>query len=153
MQIIYQFDICADSNQQEIFDNLDVAFDNEATREQAYALAQKAWNTREDADALIKDIAPKWPTYRQPPVDRSIIRLAYYEMAHGYSPAKVAINEAIEIAKKYASENSPAFINGVLDKLHKQLKAENKLPDQEAIKNEAEPKITNGDWLNDAKDA
>ncbi len=152
MQIMYQFDLCPETDQQEIFNALDTTFDPKQTREEGYALAQKAWGHQKQADALTVEIAPKWPTYRQPPVDRSIIRLAYYEMISGYAPAKVAINEAIELAKDYASEHSPAFINGVLDKIHKQLKAQDALPDQTPASHQNPNPAAPKDWLNDAKD-
>ena len=70
---------------------------------------------------LVAELAPQWPTHRQPPVDRAILRLSFYEMASQIVPVKVAINEAIELAKEYGSEQSPSFVNGVLDKMAKRL--------------------------------
>ena len=87
----------------------------------ALELAQGAWQCHGDADALIAGLSPKWPTHRQPPVDRAILRLAYHEIVSGHAPMKVAINEAIELSKSFCAEQSPAFINGVLDKLAKRL--------------------------------
>ena len=50
-------------------------------------------------------------------VDRNILRLAYFEMASGQTPPKVAINEAVELAREFSTQKSPAFVNGVLDKI------------------------------------
>jgi N utilization substance protein B len=54
-------------------------------------------------------------------VDRSILRLAIYEIRSGTAPPKVAIDEALELAKKFSSAEAPAFLNGVLDAAYKSL--------------------------------
>ncbi|HBS28253.1 MAG TPA: transcription antitermination factor NusB [Phycisphaerales bacterium] len=86
-------------------------------RERAFELAQGAFQARRETDALVRELAPTWPAHRQPAVDRAIIRLAAHEMNTDPSMAKVAVNEAIELAKRYSTERSPAFVNGVLDKV------------------------------------
>jgi len=69
-------------------------------------------------DAEIGRAAANWTLARMAPVDRNLIRLAYYEMLHrGDVPARVSLNEALEIAKGYGDDDSVAFINGVLDRL------------------------------------
>ncbi len=73
------------------------------------------------ASADIGTKAKRGEENRQPPVDRAILRLAYHELTSGHAPPKVVINEAVELAKKFGAEQSPAFINGVLDKLARQL--------------------------------
>lgn len=70
---------------------------------------------RELLDAQINEYAINWTIERMPAVDRNILRIAAYEIQHDI-PAKVAINEAVKIAKKYADDNSPSFINGILSK-------------------------------------
>ena len=87
----------------------------------AWAMACGAFDEREKADADVAALAPEWPTSRQPAVDRAIFRLAHYEMHHGSGNPKTAVNEAVELAKKFSTERSPAFINGVLDKLLKRV--------------------------------
>lgn len=84
-------------------------------RSEATAMATAAWNNRESIDAWIERLAPQWPPRRQPGVDRNILRLAVYELTHADTPPKVVIDEAIELAKAFSTENSPAFVNGVLD--------------------------------------
>jgi N utilization substance protein B len=58
---------------------------------------------------------------RMPAVDRNILRLAVYEMAHGGTPAPVTIDEALELARKYSNEESVQFVNGVLDAVNRDL--------------------------------
>jgi len=92
--------------------------------EMAVELARAAYRERRHADDAVRALAPTWPAHRQPAVDRAILRVAHYEMKHGDSNAKVVVNDAIEIAKAFSTEQSPAFINGVLDKVLKQVLAE-----------------------------
>jgi len=66
-------------------------------------------------DAQIDQYAINWNIERMPAIDRNILRIAAYEIQHEI-PAKVAINEAVKIAKKYADDSSPSFINGILSK-------------------------------------
>ena len=73
---------------------------------------------RTDLDALIKSKAQHWALSRMALVDLNLIRLAAYELLYRDDiPKKVIINEAVEIAKKFGSEDSPAFVNGILDEI------------------------------------
>lgn len=66
-------------------------------------------------DQHIKNFAPAWPVEQIPIVDRNILRLAIFEiLLDNNVPVKVAINEAVELAKKFGSDSSPRFVNGVL---------------------------------------
>ena len=70
---------------------------------------------REQIDENIQRYAPAWPVAQIPVVDRSILRLAIFEILFDRKvPVKVAINEAVELAKVFGSDNSPRFVNGVL---------------------------------------
>lgn len=91
-----------------------------ATGEQAIAMAEGAWKNHAIADAWIERLAPQWPPRRQPGVDRGILRLAVWELTATDVPPKVVIDEAIELAKTYSTENSPSFVNGVLDAVLKE---------------------------------
>lgn len=72
----------------------------------------------EEIDAKINEVSESWKTGRMGKVDLTLIRLAVYEMLYEEDvPAKVAINEAVELAKQYGTDNSPSFVNGVLAKL------------------------------------
>lgn len=71
-----------------------------------------------EIDALIDSCAKGWDTQQMNKVDLAILRLAVYEMRYAQdTPVGVAINEAVEIAKKFSSEEAPAFINGILGKI------------------------------------
>lgn len=74
---------------------------------------------RQPLNALISRHAPEWPLDQMAVVDRNILRMAIYELsdAEADTPAKVAINEAVEMAKVFGSDSSPRFINGVLGAL------------------------------------
>ena len=77
----------------------------------------------EEIDLLISQAAPQWPASQINKIDLAILRLAVYELFHATSiPYKVTIDEAIELAKTYGSESSPAFINGVLGTILKNRK-------------------------------
>ena len=84
-------------------------------RRSALDMAGGAWDQRESIDQRVEHVAPQWPPRRQPPVDRNLIRQAVWELTSTETPPKVVIDEAIELAKKFSTEQSPAFVNGVLD--------------------------------------
>ena len=70
---------------------------------------------REEIDQNIKNFAPAWPVEQIPIIDRNILRLAIFEiLLDNKVPVKVAINEAVELAKAFGSDNSARFVNGVL---------------------------------------
>lgn len=71
-----------------------------------------------ELDQAIGQVAANWSLTRMSPVDRGLIRLAYFEMLYRQDiPPKVSLNEALEIAKSYGDDDSCSFINGVLDRL------------------------------------
>ena len=74
---------------------------------------------RQQLNVLIEEHAPEWPLDQMAVVDRNILRIAIYELGDASldTPAKVAINEAVEMAKSFGSDSSPRFINGVLGAL------------------------------------
>jgi N utilization substance protein B len=77
-----------------------------------------------EIDKLIARYAPEWPLDQMAVIDRNILRIAIYEfLVLGETPVKVAINEAVELAKLYASDSAPRFINGVLGSLADQIPA------------------------------
>lgn len=87
----------------------------------AIETAHKTWEYRKQADEWLERLAPQWPPRRQPSVDRNLLRLALWELTGKDTPPKVVVDEAIEMAKEYSTEGSPAFINGVLDSVLKEL--------------------------------
>ena len=76
-----------------------------------------------EVDEQITRHAEHWRMERMPAVDRNILRLAVYEMTHVGTPAAVAIDEALELARKFSNEESVQFVNGVLDAVHREMSA------------------------------
>ena len=88
----------------------------------ADGLVRGAKQNQPKIDHLIAQSTEHWDLDRMAAVDRNILRLAAYELLFQYDvPPKVVINEAIEIAKKFGTAESSRFINGVLDRIHKEL--------------------------------
>jgi len=75
-----------------------------------------------DIDHRIARKSEHWKLERMPIVDRNILRLAIYEMSRQKTPAAIVIDEALELARQFSGEESVAFINGVLDAVHKELR-------------------------------
>ena len=93
-----------------------------ADADRAFDAALAAYRARAGADAAMEALAPGWPAHRQAAVDRAILRLAHHEMVSGRTPPKVAVNEAVELAKEFSTEKSPSFVNALLDKVLKQVR-------------------------------
>ena len=86
----------------------------------ANLLAQGVFSHIQDIDHKISDYATNWQIRRMAIIDRNVMRIGLYELQHTTDiPPKVAINEAVELAKKYGDLESSKFVNGILDKIHK----------------------------------
>ena len=121
MQMLFQWDI---SHQEP--KRLEEKFWREAkaadsTREFANQLFEGAAHEATELDELIVKHAENWKLERMAILDRAILRLAMHELRTGDTPPKVVINEAVELAKKFSSEESGAFVNGILDAFRKTL--------------------------------
>jgi len=125
LQILFEIDSVGHSAETALQSRLDVtrAEDAAAQREslspdgEAFArtLVQGVVQTQTELDALIAKFAPEYPVDQLAIVDRNVLRLALFELrAMGDVPVKVAINEAVELAKLYGSDSAPRFVNGVL---------------------------------------
>lgn len=83
----------------------------------------------EEIDRMVAESAPEWPVGELAVIDRNILRLALWEfLIWGETPIKVAINEAVELAKRYGSDSAPRFVNGVLGSLANQRDSKNPSP-------------------------
>jgi N utilization substance protein B len=83
----------------------------------AATLVRGVWAHRVGLDEMLTRLSQNWRVERLARVDRNVLRIALFELAHCQAdvPARVAINEAVELAKRYGSEEAPAFVNGLLD--------------------------------------
>ena len=123
LQALYQLDV---QGEEFMVSNGMAEFVAESTddvdvRELAMFMARSAWAFHPTADQWFGRLAEKWPVHRMPVVDRNILRLAAWEIVnYGATPAKVALDEAINLAKEFSTADSSAFINGLLDALLKE---------------------------------
>ena len=83
----------------------------------ARALAEGTWQHRADLDREIAGAARGWRVERMPVVDRTVLRLALYELRHTETPVGVVISEAVKIAKAHSTTRSGGFVNGILGEL------------------------------------
>lgn len=77
-------------------------------------LAALTWDNRNELDKIIAGLAIDWPLERIGKVDRSILRLALHELRQKETPVSVVVDEAVELAKRYSSDEAAKFINGIL---------------------------------------
>lgn len=127
MQAICQMDVQGEA----ALDTLGRFFTENTDDPEVRKLAEKwskgVWQAMAECDSLITVAAVKWELSRLNQVDRSILRLGAYQLKYCPDiPEKVVINEAIELAKKYSAESSPAFVNGVMDAIFKKLRMDSK---------------------------
>jgi N utilization substance protein B len=86
-------------------------------------IAVGVWNHRLELDALIEDVAQDWTVDRMPAVDRAILRIGTWELAHRFDvPTPAVVSEAVALANQYSTERSAPFINGVLVQLAARLR-------------------------------
>jgi N utilization substance protein B len=123
LQVLYQLDV-----QDRLTDDQGLALfyqsfgredddSDEASQAFANELVRGVRGHADEIDALITKASRNWRLERMARVDRNLLRLAVYELKFSTDvPSKVAINEAIEIAKRYGTAESPAFVNGILDR-------------------------------------
>jgi transcription antitermination protein NusB len=121
MQMLFQWDISRQD-----FTKLEKKFwknarATDSTRDFANALFEGAANACAALDEMIARHSENWRVDRLAAIDRAILRLAVFELRGKETPPRVVLNEAIELAKKFAAEDSPPFINGVLDAVSKSL--------------------------------
>lgn len=117
LQILYQGDV-----NQESAGELDLFWETHVVssdvRQFAETLVRGVWSFREQIDEILRRYAEHWSIDRMPAVDRNLLRCAIYELLHiDDIPVRATLNEAIELAKRYGSEKSSAFVNGVLDRV------------------------------------
>jgi N utilization substance protein B len=93
----------------------------DSTHKFASQLFEGAAAEAKSIDELVEKLSENWRLDRLAAIDRSILRLAIYELRSGTAPPKVVIDEALELAKKFSSVDAPAFLNGILDAAFKHI--------------------------------
>jgi transcription antitermination factor NusB len=120
MHILYAIDVCKFSKEDawESFKNKNDELIDEKILEFSNILVDGVVANIEDIDKNISDAAKNWDIHRMASIDRTILRLATYELLYLKEiPVNVIINEAVEIVKDYSTDDSKKFVNGVLDKI------------------------------------
>jgi N utilization substance protein B len=124
MQGLYQLDVQGSDLLERLYGFFIENTSDDLVRKLASEWTRGTWDNLAECDVLIAGATIKWQLSRLSPVDKSILRLAVYQLKFSPDiPAKVVINEAIELAKKFSTDKSPAFINGVLDAVLKKLRS------------------------------
>ncbi len=90
-------------------------------QERDFSLIDKILKKKSRIDKMIEESAPEWPIDKINKIDLAILRLSVFEMIEKKAPPKVIIDEAVELAKEFGSESSPAFVNGVLGSIYKKI--------------------------------
>jgi transcription antitermination factor NusB len=126
MQALYQLDIQGSELLPRLMGEFFYEMEGDSrTRQLAWEWTHGTWARVAEYDKLITDLTIRWQFSRLSPVDKSILRLAVHQLTSCPEiPPKVVINEAIEMAKKFSTEKSGPFVNGVLDAVLKKLRAE-----------------------------
>jgi len=130
LQILYQWEI----GQRDVTAAAETVLDlqwadaqppSDAIRQFATALAHETVRRLDAVDALIGETAERWRPERMAVLDRLILRMAICELLQAQAPPAVIINEALELARTFSTEDAVKFINGMLDTIRKKLEAAN----------------------------
>ncbi len=118
LQFLYQVDLVGEETLEGLNAFLRDEEKDRDTRAYAETMIRTTCQQREAIDERIQSVAQNWQIHRMAVIDRNVLRLATYELLYRDDiPPKVAINEAIELGKRFSTSNSGAFINGILDKI------------------------------------
>ncbi len=125
IQVLFHMEYSPDSPE-ESFQLVSESFDSPAgILDFSRDLVLGIWKNREDLDKLIRQASKNWRLERMSRVDRNILRVGVFEILFMKDiPPKVSIDEAVELGKKFGSEESGAFINGILDNIYNKLTQE-----------------------------
>lgn len=126
LRVLFENDVAA-SALPEVLDRT-LSGVSEADKGYARMLVEGTVSERNQLDAWIGDAARDWRVHRMPPIDRNILRMACYEMAHQLDvPISVIIDEALELAQEYSTDDAKRFVNGVLGTIAERLRPEGDL--------------------------
>ncbi len=117
LQMLYQKDLNPDTPLTQMRDAIAERVDNPEHVEFAYHLCVNVIEYRAQLDEKIVEVAENWALNRMAPTDRNALRIGAYELLFTDTPPRVVIDEAIEMAKLFGTENSSQFVNGILDRL------------------------------------
>ncbi len=140
LQILFQYEWNSDYNIEQVLQEYVNGLlagkpsDNVYTLDFARRCISGVIERREELDSIIARHARKWRIGRMAKVDRNILRLGVYEIVYaGDIPARVAVNEAVELAKRFGTDESGSFVNGILDSVLKNEDAAEKSPEKHPV--------------------
>ena len=121
LQTLYEWDLRPDANADELIqlniDNFEEPVDRDFIDRVVHGIIEK----HEEIDGIIAKSAPDWPVEQIASIDKTVLRIAIYELNHEKdTPPRVVINEAVELSKSFGGDNSSKFINGVLGTLYRE---------------------------------
>jgi N utilization substance protein B len=118
LQVLYEIDLVGHAPALVLHERSNAIVDqNPRVEDYARSLVTGILDVVELLDGYIQTHAPEWPLDQVAVIDRNLLRMALYEFTVGKVPVKVAINEAVELAKSYGADSTPRFVNGVLGAL------------------------------------
>ena len=117
LQMLYLTDQNPDADVHWIRQSISEELDNEELTEFAWQLFTGVREQRDTLDSQISEVADNWRIERMAPTDRNVLRLGCYELQSVGTPTPVVLNESIELAREFGSENSGSFVNGILDRI------------------------------------
>ena len=123
LQALYQIDLLRSFDEASLDSFFESFYSKESRDDFSLEVIRGVLLNIKELDELIEKYSENWKLARMPIVDRNILRMAIFELLHKEDiPVKVTMNEAIEIGKKFGSENTGSFVNGILDKIAKTVK-------------------------------
>ena len=129
LQVLYAADLAGSETPdaekaQQALDAVTGAFElREGARVFAKELVTGVAGRRAEIDALLEACSTRWRVARMPVVDRNVLRIGVFELLGGDVPVEVAIDEAVELARQFGGEGSPAFVNGLLDAVARRVRS------------------------------
>lgn len=128
MQTLYEWEFRPNANLDEVLERNIDEYRDKSEPEFINSLVHGTADKKDKIDQTIFESAPEWPIDQISLIDKTILRLAIYELISGKNiPPKVVINEAVELSKEFGGENSSKFVNGVLGTVFKNLQKETKI--------------------------
>ncbi len=117
LQILFEDDVNPRATAEELTSFVKARLKSEEMEDFCLQLILGVRRNQSEIDALLNDVAENWTVERMASTDRNVLRLGAFELQYTETPYKVAINEAVELAKRFGNANSAQFVNGILDKV------------------------------------
>ena len=116
LQMLYEADVNSDIDPDSVRASIEERLNDEKNSQFAWSLFAGVMEMRPALDQQLEEAAENWTLSRMAPTDRNALRIGAFELLHSDTPDRVAIDEALELAKKFGSKQSSQFVNGILDK-------------------------------------